>query len=211
MLNAIKDALTRATPARPLTPSTPDAAANTVAGKRLAKGRTRARVDALAADLDDARLASVQAHQQLGECVNDELDVRAPTDALKHAEDRVQALEAALIVAKQKDDAAQIALKAAELAVTEEARQAARGRVTALAPKGEHLLAAVAQFSMDLARETEALLVAGGFEQCPSGFKEIREQFELSLSIAVTGNRPPERLTRFTSWTDCLTAICGRD
>lgn len=209
MLNAIKDVLTRATPARPLTTSTPDAAANTVAGKRLAKGRTHAKVDALTADLAAARRISVQAHQQLGECVNDEQDVRAPTEALKQADDRVQALEAALAVAISKDETAHAELTQAIVQASFETEVAALFHLKrVVAPKVEEALGQLERVSTELAAALHRAGVAGAGGQHQSFLTDARLELQRFANLAldpVTGaGKVPSRMMKYTRWSECI-------
>ena len=209
MLNLIKDALTRATPALPLTPSTPDAAANTVAGKRLAKGRTHAKVDALTAALKAARLASVQAHQQLGECLHDELDVRAPTEALKQADDRVQALEAALAVAISKDETAHAELTQAIVQASIETEVAALFHLKrVVAPKVEDVLGQLERVSTELATALNHAHVAGVGGQYQSFLIDAKLELQRFTNRAlhvVTGmGAVPDRMMKYTRWSECL-------
>lgn len=85
-----------------------------VAGKRLAAGRTTAKVKTLTNDLDVTRKEVAALERQLGDVFGDGLDVTAVQDALKNAEARVRLLELALSSAMEKDRAAQAGLKAAQ-------------------------------------------------------------------------------------------------
>lgn len=190
-------------------PPIPSDAAAKLKGAQLSSGRARATLESQTAALREAKEHLERARQDHGEKVLDGVGADASARALQVASLAVQHLEASVPVARQRADEADTARKAAELAVTAATRHAARLRVAALAPEGEQLLAAVKQFSERLARETDALRQAGANGQYPSGSREIREQFELSLSIAATGNRPPDRLMKYPRWGDCVTAICG--
>jgi hypothetical protein len=81
---------------------------------RAEQGRTKAKVKSLTSTLEAARLALAQTEQTLGERLGDELDTTEATEAVKRADGRVRALEAAVTVAIQKDEAAQAALRHAE-------------------------------------------------------------------------------------------------
>ncbi len=116
MLNAIKNALTKMTPALPAESSSPASTVDVVKAqvskkqKELHRGKTEAQVARLTVDLDTAQRELAHAEQVLGERMNDGLDATGATDAMKQTGDRVRALQAALTVAKQKDDEAQRAL-----------------------------------------------------------------------------------------------------
>jgi hypothetical protein len=92
---------------------------------QLEQGRTKKRVEDLTVQLDAARLALAQSERVLGERMVDELDVTTDTAEMKQAGDRVHVLEAALAVARQKDEAAQADLKRAEHPVANDAKFAA--------------------------------------------------------------------------------------
>ena len=59
-------------------------------GKQLLRGRTKAKVETLIAELDAARLTLAQAEQVLGERMDDARDTTAAAEQLKQAEDRVR-------------------------------------------------------------------------------------------------------------------------
>jgi len=119
----------------PASGSSAPAADASVKAKQLLRGRTRARIETVTTDLEAARLAFARAEQLLGERMVDEgLDVAEVTVEMKGAKDRVRALESALAVAIQKDDAAQAELKRAE---TEARREVVREKLAQLVAKAQ--------------------------------------------------------------------------
>lgn len=80
----------------------------------LEQGRTRARMESLTAELDTARADLAHATQAHGGALYEEKDSTEEAAAAQQAGHRVAALEAALAVAIQKDDAAQAELQEAE-------------------------------------------------------------------------------------------------
>ena len=179
------------TPTEPRGLSAP-AAEDAVKGKQLLRGRTKARVASLRADVETVQLAFKQAERNVGERRAEELDVTAAIEELKQAGDRLRALEAALAFAIDKDDAAQRDLKDAERQASIEVEAAARTRLTALGPRGEEILAAGRQFSTDVALGTDALRLAGGNERYGYSVNEIYGQFNYSWGSpeASTHERP---------------------
>lgn len=77
-------------------------------------------VEALASALEALRQEETQALQKLGVCEVDGLDTSDAEAVLHQIEGRIRALDAALTVARQKDDAAQAELKQAEQQVQRE-------------------------------------------------------------------------------------------
>jgi hypothetical protein len=222
MLEKIKSVLTRTPPTFPPATadqaSTPDAVKAQVAKKQkeLSQGKTRARVESLRAELEAARHTLAQAERAVGDQLVEGLDATVATDTMKQASDRVRVLESALAVAIQKDEAAQADLKEAERQVAIDAEAAARASLNALAPRGEELLAAVNQYCAELARDKEAVRLARlaiGDERHSIDVAELARQFELFAARAanpLTGQGLlPSRLMRFSSWSDCLAAVCG--
>jgi hypothetical protein len=112
----------------------------TVKGKQLLRGRTKARVESLPAELDAARLSFAQAEQTLGERMVDDLDATTATEAVRQVGDRVRVLESALAVARQRDDAAQASLKQAEQQVAIEAEVEVVARLKRVSLKADRLL-----------------------------------------------------------------------
>ena len=100
----------------PVTQPTPSvlAAEDLLKGRQLLRGRTRAKVDALKAQVEDARKSRADAKQTLGERMGDGEDVTSITRTVREAHDRLDALEAALAVAIQKDESALADLREAE-------------------------------------------------------------------------------------------------
>jgi len=176
---------------------------------QLEGGRARKRVEELSSQLDAARQAFAQISR---DSVGDErLDITAVTDAMTQAEKKVSALEAALKIALQREQAAEISLNNAEMEVKREARDAACERVLALGPRFEEVSAVVRQFAVDMARETEAMRVAGGNEEYASRVSKIWEQYDFFLRLAshLRTTDFPSALKQYETFTDCLVAVCG--
>ena len=182
-----------------------------VKGRQLLRGRTKAKIESLQADLEAARLTLAQAEQVVGDRLIEETDITAATEAMRQAGERVKTLELALIVAREKDAAAQDELQHAERQVVIEAEAAACERVLALGPRFEEVSALVRQFAVDMARETEALRVAGGNEKYAHPVRQIREQFEFFLRLASHPRTTnfPSALKMYETFTACLVAVCG--
>jgi hypothetical protein len=206
-----KNPFAKPTPAPPAAGSSAQAAEAKVKGAQLLKGRTRAMVERLTEQVQDAQHARENAKRAAGELVSEGQDATAAMREMRQAHDRLDALEAALAVAIQKDGAAQADLKKAEHQVLIEAEAAACEHVLALGPRFEEVSALVRQFALDMARETEALRVAGGDDKYAYPVSQIRAQFEFFLRLASHPRTTdfPSALKMYESFTACLVAICG--
>jgi hypothetical protein len=111
MGTAIKNALAGMLPAH--LSETPATEAS-VKGKQLLRGRTKATVDRLTGQVQDAQHAWENGKRAVGGLVSEGQDATEATQQMKRAHDLLDSLEAALVVAIQKDDAAKAALKNAE-------------------------------------------------------------------------------------------------
>ena len=111
----------------------PQAMEASVKGKQLLRGRTKARVESLRAEVATARTAVTDVKRTIGERRDSDLDITAVTEELRQVEGHLQALEAALAFAIQKDEAAQADLRHGE---TEARREALRELLAQLADEG---------------------------------------------------------------------------
>ena len=181
---------------------------------QLEQGRTRKRVEQLRDQLQLARVDLAQSEQTLGERMAEGLDSTTATEAMTRAVDHVRALEVALSVATDKDEAAHAALKQAELQVSIEAETAACAVVLALGPRWEEILAAVRQIAIDTALAADGMRVAGGNEKYAYGVNEITAQARLFMGLAMhplTNNgHVPTAFMKYKTLTECLDAVCGR-
>jgi hypothetical protein len=102
-------------------------------------------------------------------------------------------------------------LKEAERVAAIEAEAAACEHVLARGPRFEEVSTLVRQFAVDMARETEALRVAGGNEKYAYPVSQIRAQFEFFPRLASHPRTTdfPSALKRYESFTACLVAVCG--
>ena len=91
-----------------------DDAERTVKRWQLERGRTKARVEALQTEVDTARADEKHATQTEGVAIYEGQNSTALANAAQQAGHRLAALEAALAIAIQKDDAAQAELQQAE-------------------------------------------------------------------------------------------------
>ena len=95
--------------------------------KQLRRGTTNAKVESLQAEVDAARTAAARTTQDEGRAIYEGRNSTAEAQAAQQAGHRRAALEAALAIAIQKDDAAQAELLEAsrqvEVAIDDEANQ----------------------------------------------------------------------------------------
>ena len=120
-----------------------------VKGKQLLRGRTKARVESLTAELNAAQRELAQAKHTLGERMADELDITTATEAMRQVGDRVRVLESALAVARQRDDAAQASLKQAEEQVAIEAEVEVVARLKRVTLKADQLFVNLERLVVD--------------------------------------------------------------
>lgn len=201
-------------PALPAAPS--PAAEALVKGRQLLRGRTRAKVEALTAQLEAANASATQLKQRVGECVVDERDATTLMEELRQAEARVHALEAALAVAIQKDEDVQGQLRQAERQGLDDAVAEAETRLNARGPEGERLFTTLEEFCRAVARDKEALRlarVAAGVEPHFVDVAELPREFGRAAAraghpLTGTGLRP-SRLMPFASWIACVEKVCG--
>src|SRR5437773_6358307 len=85
-----------------------------VKGKQLLRGRTKATVDRLTQQVQEAQHALENAKRAAGELVSEGQDATAAMREMRQAQDRLDVLEAALTIAVQKDESAQSALRDAQ-------------------------------------------------------------------------------------------------
>lgn len=179
---------------------------------QLEQGRTEAKVESFTVDLNAARLAYEQATRTSGEHMNEGLDTAEDMAVMTRAGDRVRALEAAVAVAIQNNEAAQTALKDARSLVVDELEMAACARVLSLAPRSEALLLSVEQFTAELALEVEALRDVGG-NRYSWVVREAMDHFNLFLEIAKrlpsTKGGDSNAFHKYKNFTECLQNICG--
>src|SRR5688572_9277773 len=88
MLNLMKNPFAKTSPEPTALPSVPASEAS-VKGKQLLRGRTKARVESLRAELEAARLTLAEAEQAVGDRLVEELDITAATESMRQASDRV--------------------------------------------------------------------------------------------------------------------------
>lgn len=182
----------------------------------LEQGRTRKRVEELTGQLDTARRTFADAKQAYGEREIEGVDTSEAEAAMQRAEGRVRALEVALTIAKQKDEAAQAERNNAKRQVVSDSLVEAAARLNAHGPEGDALFTALEEFCIDVSRDKEAVRLARlamGDERHTVDVAELSRQFELFVARAanpLTGQGIlPSRLMRFSSWSDCLAAVCG--
>lgn len=183
-------------------------------GKRLLRGRTKARVESITAENEADRIAAEQVKHTLSEQLGNEQDTTETMSELAKIEGRIRAREAVLAIAVEKDIEAQRALANAARQASIAAEAAARARLAALGPRGEEILAAVTQFSADMEDAADALRLAGGNERYAYSMGEARAQWELFLGIA---KRPPSTkgadsgaFRKYKTFTACVEAVCGK-
>jgi hypothetical protein len=116
------------------------AAVDVEAGKRLLKGRTRPRVETLTAQCEEARKSLADAKHAVGELASEGHDTTAALRELRQAHDRLDALEAALETAIQKDADADAALREAASRVKVENEIEAVARLKTVFLKADQLL-----------------------------------------------------------------------
>jgi chromosome segregation ATPase len=197
-------------PSPPLNHSLAAAEAKLAESRRL-RERTKGKVETLTAQVEDARKILADGKRTLGERKGDGEDTTSITRTVKQAHDHLDALEAALVVAIQKDDTAQSELEEADRQVLIAAEAAACEGVLELGERSEEVYALVRQFAVDLARATEALRVAGGNEKYALSVNQILAQFEFFLRLASHPRTTdyPSALKKYESFTACLVAVCG--
>lgn len=212
-LSQLKNVTTGMSPALPAAHS--PAADATLKGKQLAKGRTKARVESLQADVDTAALAVKQAERTVGERRADDLDITAASEALRRAQDTLKAVEAALAIAIEKDMTAQSDLKAAERQVADEAVNAARAVMLAVAPRWEEAFATLHQLATQTVLAADRLRLAelaARVAHPGSATGEIRRQVQQSVGIALhpisSNGDVPSRLRKHATFTDCVKSVC---
>jgi hypothetical protein len=217
-LNKLKNVLAGQTPALPAEPPSPSPDADTITAqvrkkqKELAQWKTAAQVERLRADLDAAQIALAHAENAEGECLVDERDTTAASEARHQASDRVRMLASAVTIARQKDGAALAELEQAERQVEIEAKDAARERLLALAQEGEEIFARIKLLRADLMRETVAAYTAGGVESW--GARESVDYFDFFLKranrSAAAAAADSGAFMKYPNWTTCLQYVCGK-
>ena len=219
-LSALKNVIEKLTPTLPAEPpsASPSLADLTIAAqvvkkqKQLLQGKTAALLDRLRADLDEAQLAREQAETAEGECLVDGRDATAETDAMHRASDHVRALESALKIAIQKDDAAQADLEQAEQDLASAVQEAARQDLLALAEEGEEILIRLKMLRAAVVRAAAAAREVGGIEAWGQ-----RESIDYLTFFLTRANRSAAAdaadsgaFMKYPSWTTCLQYVCGK-
>lgn len=109
---------------------------DSVKGKQLLRGRTKARVESITAENEADRIAAEQVKHTLSEQLGNEQDTTETMSELAQIEGRIRAREAVLAIAVEKDCAAQVALtdatRQAAIAADDEANTAFKESVLEL-------------------------------------------------------------------------------
>jgi hypothetical protein len=134
MLTKMNGPITEASPEN----HTPAAQAKR-AGARLLRGRTKARLADLTAELAAAQQAHTEAVQRLAVRIADDLEIGDAQTELTHAAEKLKALEAAVALAKERDETAANALADSEEAVRGAAEFEAIKQLKRVAVKVDHL------------------------------------------------------------------------
>ena len=192
-----------------------DDAERTVKRWQLEHGRTRARAEALTAELNAAREISEAATQAHGENLYAEQDSTETALEAQRARNQVAALEAALKVAVQKDDEAARALEQAEGDLVIVEREEIRQRLCTMAAEGEEIFIRIKLFRKELVRELAALRELGGSsERFGYGSNEIRMHFDEFMKLAnrhgAAAAADSGAFQKYPSWLHCVEVVCGK-
>lgn len=138
----LKNPFSRST-TQPEPPSQPTpsvtAAIDALRGKQMLRGRTKARVESVTAELDTAELQLERARQALAD--DDLEDPTTAMESMAQAEERVRMLKSALTVAQHKDDEARAAEQDAKHAAEVEGKVAAVTHLKTVAEETDQKLA----------------------------------------------------------------------
>jgi chromosome segregation ATPase len=164
------------------------------------------------AELTEAGAQVEELDRIIGEKNADGLDATAEVLARQAAQSLVTQLHSAVAILSQRKQAAQRALTDATRAKSEATIAAAKARITARGPRGEELLAAVAQYAAEMDADLAALRLAGGNETYTYHANEIAGQWHLFLGLTKHGPNNRQAINpfmKYPTWTDVLEQNCG--
>ena len=226
MLPAIKSILAGLNPARPPEPEispagspSPSTDVTDVVTAQVAKkqkemrrGTTKAKVASLTADLDTARADVARAAQTEGVAIYEGQNSTEQAQVTQQAGHRVAALEAALAIAIQKDDEAEVALHEAEQQLLRADRDVAIEAMMQVAMESEKLFKSVKRQRLEVNRGLTVLVKVGALTQ--RSVNEIMDQYAFYARIAFRHPADDESdsgsFRKYRGWYHCVAYLCGR-
>jgi hypothetical protein len=212
MLNAMKNVLTKMTPALPPAESsmiTGNDPIKAVKRWELEQGRTHKRLEELTSQQATAAAACAEARRTVGERMEKGEDGTNAMAALTQAEEQLRACELALTIAREKDQRAQSELRNMKLQASIEAEVAALSRLKHIvAPQVDDVLAQLERISGELAAALNHACVTGAGGQHQSFLIDAKLELQRFTNRAlhvVTGTGAvPDRMMRYARWSECI-------
>jgi chromosome segregation ATPase len=185
----------------------------TLQGAQKALGRANKALETKTDELKAAQVRLSELDLAIGQTLADDGDASADIQERQSLQSRIQQLESATAVLRQRRAEADAALKNDERGVAASAIVEARMSLLALAPEWEKVFVTVNQLAIETASRTDRLRVVGGNEKYARAVTEISRQVGLFAGVnlsPVTGHgRLPERLMRYETLTACFESLCN--
>jgi len=180
---------------------------------QLEGGRARKRVEEFSSQLDAARIELEQARQALGERMGDGLDTSAAETVLTQTQEKVRALESALAVAIQKEDAAQTALKRASRVAAIEAEVQVVAHLKSVSLKVDQLLIDLERLVVDelgpSLNDARLILTNSGIRDGELNFLTegkllFKQHLLLSVHTLLGKGFVPVNMRKYERWSQCI-------